>query len=90
MGKVVAVRLLYCDIPLLADDRVGFFTLNVIPNRAGVPQSKLSGFESFEALDPAEWTAGGYAIVNVNARGVFDYAGVIRHIVGVSVGVESR
>ncbi|CAG8908896.1 unnamed protein product [Penicillium egyptiacum] len=46
--------------------------------RVGIPQSMLSGFENFEALDPADWTARGYAIVNVDARGVFDSDGDIR------------
>ncbi|KAK1982483.1 Alpha/Beta hydrolase protein [Colletotrichum cereale] len=56
----------------------GFFGLDIVPLRVGVPQSKLSGFESFEAPDPAEWTARGYAIVNVNARGAFDSDGDLR------------
>jgi hypothetical protein len=31
----------------------------------------VSGFQSFEAFDPAEWVTHGYAVVNVDARGVF-------------------
>ncbi|KAH0592484.1 hypothetical protein MHUMG1_09755 [Metarhizium humberi] len=53
----------------------GVFNLGVIPGRLGVPQSKLSGYESFEAPDPAEWTARGYAIVNINPQGSFDSEG---------------
>lgn len=52
--------------------------MDIVPGRVGVPQSKLSAFESFEAPDPAEWTARGYAIVNVNSRGAFDSEGDIR------------
>ena len=63
---------------LLIVDRTGFFTLDLVPGRVGVFQDRLSGFESFEAPDPAEWTARGYAIVNVNSRGAFDSQGDIR------------
>ncbi|KAJ5413813.1 hypothetical protein N7509_000440 [Penicillium cosmopolitanum] len=56
----------------------GFLSLDLIPGRVGVPQNKLSGFESFEAPDPAEWTSRGYAIVNVDIRGVFNSTGDIR------------
>jgi predicted acyl esterase len=49
-----------------------------VPGRVSVPQSKLSGFESFEAPDPAEWKARGYAIVNVNSRGAFGSEADIR------------
>lgn len=57
----------------------GFFSLNLAPGRVGVPVSKLSGYEKFEAPDPAEWTARGYAVVNIDARGVFDSEGDIRY-----------
>ncbi|KAI1501205.1 Alpha/Beta hydrolase protein [Biscogniauxia marginata] len=43
--------------------------------RAGVPESKLSGYESFEGLDPAEWVPRGYAVVNADARGAGDSEG---------------
>ncbi|KAJ5901239.1 alpha/beta-hydrolase [Penicillium tannophilum] len=56
----------------------GHFNLDVVPGRVGVPKSRVSGFEKFEAPDPAEWTARGYAIVNVDARGVYDSEGDIR------------
>ncbi|KAI0603902.1 Peptidase-S15 domain-containing protein, partial [Pyrenophora tritici-repentis] len=49
----------------------GLFDLDLIPGRAGIPRSAVSGFQSFEAFDPAEWVAHGYAVVNVDARGVF-------------------
>jgi hypothetical protein len=52
----------------------------MIPSRVGVPESGLSKFEKFEAPDPAEWTARGYAIANVDARGVYDSEGNIRYV----------
>ncbi|KEF55052.1 uncharacterized protein A1O9_08705 [Exophiala aquamarina CBS 119918] len=53
----------------------GFFHLDLVPGRVGIPQSKLSKYEKFEAPDPAEWTARGYAIVNVDVRGSWDSEG---------------
>ncbi|CAG9982720.1 unnamed protein product [Clonostachys byssicola] len=41
----------------------------ILPFQAGIPDSQLSGYESFEGLDPAEWVPRGYAIVNIDARG---------------------
>jgi putative CocE/NonD family hydrolase len=52
--------------------------LHVMPGRAGVEQSRLSGYESFEGPDPAEWVARGYAIVNVDSRGTVNSEGDIR------------
>ncbi|KAE8406400.1 alpha/beta-hydrolase [Aspergillus pseudonomiae] len=57
----------------------GFNPLDMIPGRVGVPQNRLSGFEKFEAPDPAEWTARGYAIVNPDPRGTYDSEGDIHH-----------
>ncbi|KAL4733296.1 Alpha/Beta hydrolase protein [Aspergillus similis] len=48
----------------------GFFDVGIIPGRVGVAQTMLSGLESFEAPDPAEWIQHGYAVANVNARGI--------------------
>jgi predicted acyl esterase len=56
----------------------GVISLDLIPHRAGVPKSQLSGYEKWEAPDPAEWCRRGYAVVNVDARGVFDSEGDIR------------
>ncbi|KIY03521.1 uncharacterized protein Z520_00212 [Fonsecaea multimorphosa CBS 102226] len=53
----------------------GFLGLDLVPGRVGIPKSMLSGLESFEAPDPAEWTAHGYAIVNIDARGSFKSEG---------------
>ena len=48
-----------------------------MPFRAGVPRSWTSDLEKFEAPDPAEWCPRGYAVVNVDPRGVFDSDGDI-------------
>ena len=56
----------------------GFFDLNLAPGRVGILQSMLSGYEKFEAPDPAEWVGRGYAIVNIDTRGTFDSDGNIR------------
>ena len=42
---------------------------SMAPFRAGIPADRTSGYEKFEAPDPAEWCARGYAIINVDARG---------------------
>ncbi|KAH9817010.1 cocaine esterase [Teratosphaeria destructans] len=39
------------------------------PLRAGVPKSRTSGYEKWEAPDPAEWCDRGYAILSIDARG---------------------
>lgn len=56
----------------------GFLSLDVMFRRMGIPRSMVSGYESFEAPDPAEWIQRGYAIVNVDARGAFDSEGDLR------------
>ena len=53
----------------------GFQSLDRVPWRAGIPRDWTSDLEKFEALDPAEWCPRGYAIVNVDSRGVFDSDG---------------
>ncbi|KAI2994469.1 unnamed protein product [Aspergillus niger] len=57
----------------------GPLTLDSAALHAGVPPSRLSGFQSFEGFDPAEWVQRGYAIVNVDARGSGDSEGDIRY-----------
>ncbi|EFQ30149.1 X-Pro dipeptidyl-peptidase C-terminal non-catalytic domain-containing protein [Colletotrichum graminicola] len=47
------------------------------PWQLGVPSQTLSGLEKFEAPDPADWVPRGYAIVNVDTRGVFDSGGTM-------------
>jgi predicted acyl esterase len=51
--------------------------LTDLPGRMGIPMSSLSGFEKFEAPDPAEWTARGYAVVNIDSRGSWDAEGYL-------------
>lgn len=41
----------------------------------GLPNSSVSGLEKFEAPDPAYWVEHGYAICNVDIRGVVDSEG---------------
>lgn len=53
----------------------GYFDVSMIPRRDGIPRSKVSGFQSFEAPDPAVWTGLGYAVANVDARGIFKSEG---------------
>ncbi|KAF4309321.1 Peptidase S9/S15 [Botryosphaeria dothidea] len=47
------------------------------PFRMGIPLDRTSGYEKFEAPDPAEWAERGYAIINVDARGAGDSEGDI-------------
>lgn len=55
----------------------GFWQLDseLFPNRFGIPRSRLSGLQSWEGNDPAYWCRHGYAVVQVDARGVFDSEG---------------
>ncbi|KAH7333424.1 Alpha/Beta hydrolase protein [Rhexocercosporidium sp. MPI-PUGE-AT-0058] len=56
----------------------GIESLKVMtPWNLGIPDGTLSGLEKFEAPDPAEWVARGYAIVNVDSRGAFNSEGVM-------------
>ncbi|KAL1610493.1 hypothetical protein SLS60_002162 [Paraconiothyrium brasiliense] len=64
----------------------GFYDLHV-QGRAGIPRSAISGYQSFEGFDPAEWVNYDYAIVNVNTRGVMDSQGNIRFW-GTSEGLD--
>jgi hypothetical protein len=52
-------------------------SLEDFPGRAGVPRAATSGLEKFEAPDPAEWCAHGYAVVNPDPRGAFRSEGDI-------------
>ncbi|KAH7357515.1 Alpha/Beta hydrolase protein [Pyrenochaeta sp. MPI-SDFR-AT-0127] len=58
-------------------DGNGVHGLHLEPGRFGVPHERLSGFEKFEGLDPAEWVAMGYAVVNFDLRGSWDSEGII-------------
>ncbi|KAL1632208.1 hypothetical protein SLS56_003942 [Neofusicoccum ribis] len=50
---------------------------DLAPFRAGIPLSRTSGYEKFEAPDPAEWCGRGYAIMNMDSRGSADSEGNI-------------
>ncbi|KAJ5368994.1 uncharacterized protein N7496_008754 [Penicillium cataractarum] len=39
------------------------------PWRMGIPYQQLSGYETFEGPNPADWCARGYAVVDIDARG---------------------
>ncbi|KAH8662228.1 X-Pro dipeptidyl-peptidase C-terminal non-catalytic domain-containing protein [Xylariales sp. PMI_506] len=43
----------------------------------GLPAGTLSGLEKFEGPDPADWVPRGYAIVNIDNRGVGDSDGTM-------------
>lgn len=47
-----------------------YITLDDIPGRNGVPKDALSGLQSWEAPDPAWWVDHGYALANVDIRGI--------------------
>ncbi|KAI8401979.1 hypothetical protein FOFC_17284 [Fusarium oxysporum] len=47
----------------------GRLSMAVVQGNAGIPESELSGFQSFEAPDPAEWVPHGYAIANLTWSG---------------------
>ncbi|KAL3440560.1 alpha/beta-hydrolase [Aspergillus insuetus] len=47
------------------------------PFRAAIPVGRTSGYEKFEAPDPAEWCERGYAVLNIDARGAGDSEGDI-------------
>ncbi|KIW10703.1 hypothetical protein PV08_11667 [Exophiala spinifera] len=53
----------------------GSLDLTVVPGRAGIPIGMVSGFQSFEAFDPAEWVKYDYAVVNVDAQGILSSEG---------------
>jgi uncharacterized protein len=46
-----------------------------VPGRAGIPLEMVSGFQAFEAFDPAEWVKHDYAVVNVDAQGILSSDG---------------
>lgn len=45
------------------------------PFRCGILPEQTSGYEKFEAPDPADWCGRGYAIINIDARGAGDSDG---------------
>ncbi|CAN9417353.1 unnamed protein product [Alternaria alternata] len=67
----------------------GMLNIHSMPLRAGIPETQLSGYEDFEGLDPAEWVPRGYAIVNVDPRGVNNSEGNI-HFWGTQEGQDGH
>lgn len=55
--------------------RDGWWNLNFNATKFGVPQSTLSGLQSFEAPDPAIWCDAGYAVAVVDAAGTSNSGG---------------
>lgn len=49
------------------------------PFRAAIPRERTSGYEKFEAPDPAEWAERGYAVINIDARGAGHSEGFTAH-----------
>ncbi|KAK5057512.1 hypothetical protein LTR84_011512 [Exophiala bonariae] len=49
------------------------------PFRAAIAKGRTSGYEKFEAPDPAEWSERGYAVINIDARGAGHSEGIIAH-----------
>lgn len=45
------------------------------PYRIGIPYDKLSGYETFEGPNPAEWVGRGYVVVDPDARGALHSEG---------------
>lgn len=52
----------------------------MIEGRFGVPEERLSGYEKFEGLDPADWVEHDYAIVNFDLRGCWNSEGNIPYV----------
>ena len=67
----------------------GILNLDFMPGHAGLLPAQLSGYEKFEAPDPAEWVARGYAIAEVDCRGAFDSQGDIR-VLGAGEGEDGH
>lgn len=82
MGRQAEVRANWEFDPIfrqLSISPVGIQLTN-LPGRLGIPQDRLSGYEKFEAPDPAAWTARGYAIVNIDSRGSWDSEGYLWYV----------
>ncbi|KAI1865097.1 hypothetical protein JX265_008144 [Neoarthrinium moseri] len=56
----------------------GLMSLSLMtPWDLGIPAGTLSGLEKFESIDPADWVPRGYAVVNIDNRGVGDSDGTM-------------
>ncbi len=47
-----------------------YMNLGRVPNNAWVQPEWVSGFQSFEAAEPFFWCGAGYAVVNIDMRGI--------------------
>ncbi|KAF5625344.1 cocaine esterase [Fusarium tjaetaba] len=47
------------------------------PYNCGIKLDRTSGYEKFEAPDPAEWTERGYSVINIDARGAGHSEGIV-------------
>ncbi len=62
-------------VPVLINSTIfgkygSYVTLDEMPNRAGVPKEWNSGYQTWEGADPGYWCGAGYAVVNVDMRGI--------------------
>jgi predicted acyl esterase len=56
----------------------GLTSLKIMtPWNLGIPDRTLSGLETFEGLDPADWVSKNYAVINVDSRGATDSEGIM-------------
>jgi predicted acyl esterase len=58
---------------------IGGQWLDDVPFRSGVPLSRVSELQKFEAPDPAYWVDKGYAVLNPDARGAYYSEGNITY-----------
>jgi len=57
--------------------QIGCYSLDDFPVRMGIPATRTSGLEAWEAPDPSYWCSHGYAIVNPDPRGAYRLEGDI-------------
>jgi predicted acyl esterase len=57
---------------------VGLFSLDSVVGGLGVKENIVFGYRSFGGLDPTEWMSRGFAVMNVDLRGAFDFEGNLR------------
>ncbi|KAL2841855.1 alpha/beta-hydrolase [Aspergillus pseudoustus] len=63
------------------------FLQSMTPYNVGIKDTDLSGLEKFEGPDPATFVPHGFAVVNIDPRGVGDSDGLI-HIMGEQEGED--
>lgn len=78
--KTSDTRPVPCIIPWSPYGKTGTGVQNydsMAPYRAGLALDRTSGYEKFEAPDPAEWAERDYAVANIDVRGCGHSDGVI-------------